>query len=59
MNVKVSPRPRDFYDIYTILEKNETLKADLLSSESRELITDIFKIKSSSHFTGTYKIRRH
>lgn len=45
MNVKVSPRPRDFYDIYTILEKNETLKADLLSSESRELITDIFKIK--------------
>lgn len=45
MNVKVSPRPRDFYDIYTIIEENDGLKDDLSSSESKKMINEVFKIK--------------
>lgn len=46
MNVKVSPRPRDFYDIYSVIEGNNKLQDDLLTSESKKMIKEVFEIKN-------------
>lgn len=45
--VKISPRPRDFYDIYTILEENhlDYIHKDLMSKDNLIMLKEIFNIK--------------
>lgn len=45
--VKTSPRPRDFYDIYTILEENhlDYIYDDLMSKNNLSMLKEIFNIK--------------
>lgn len=45
--VKISPRPRDFYDIYTILESDhlDYIHDDLMLEDNLNMLKEIFKIK--------------
>ncbi|OEK66668.1 hypothetical protein AST01_09990 [Staphylococcus equorum] len=45
MKVKTSPRPRDFYDIYTIIESKPNLGNDLMLGEIKSMMREIFRLK--------------
>ena len=48
VNVKTTPRPRDFFDIYTILETNHLssgIKKDIYREEYLNDLKEIFQIK--------------
>lgn len=46
MNIKISPRPRDFYDIFTIFNHEKELYDEFLLEENRYIIKKMFEIKN-------------
>lgn len=46
MSIKTSPRPRDFYDIFTIFNYKKELFDEILLKENKDIIKKMFKIKN-------------